>query len=1157
MPRHFLVKRHTPVDAAMCYPEQNSTHQRPNSQPDPPREVRFAPRIVAQTINVPCEADSDQHTIITEDHSRNHKHHQSYNNNLYHQHQHQHQHHHHGHHLHQHHLGEYASHGSPDSGYAASPNSTTHSQQREKDSVAFKKEHHNNNNNNDYTTHDYRDKTNSSSSSSSSSIGSYKNDVANGHYVTSIDMFQVYSKSSYNPSESYGDRNSYGNAHYLPYLGRHHAMHDGKEETVHEAPIDLSMPSKRRNSSPSQPCPNEQNNLHGQPSSSPATKESVATTAEAAAIMYLNHLRGRGFQLSQSPPHPAYPQQLTILPWQHCGQTCEDSSSSPAINESTLPSVSGHDYVPCISVPVVPLSKVSPLSLSAPSASVAQQPRSAFSPREHSIFHSATVPTSVFVSVTSPPIELSHINRLNSTAQAIAHTSTETFVAKNDENLKTNSNETCDRRISTPPSSSSPTASGDLPKSAPQMRNHLASVNVESSPVSSTSNRSPTYQNNRVKNKNNSNTVDPSSTTAATPRPKSSTSTSSILTQGTKLATAPAAGKRANSGTMATSASGRRLKAVRKLDFDVDTTSPVSGTIIKDAADFHPEEGRVVYGDIEPSFNLVEVTPEARAELEKIENKIGDYICQLCKEVYEDAFQLAQHRCSRIVHVEYRCPECEKVFNCPANLASHRRWHKPRVTNGSQATKTSSKTQKITSKQRVKGGRHMPGKLVIPAAVEVMAQHKTASVNERSSPTYNSENTTPQQGDHKGDQTARSGIRNSEQLNGHDEINESSQLSLKTDLPLSHECSIKEVSSFQQSSDNSDQPLRTSLSANALPLTEAKVINHNSSGSSLTAEERSLVLQVLSSHNNQIHQHHQQQQQQQQHTTTTMSTSTIMTPIVSGDFSVHKNGSEALYGGKKLKLEEYYPAEIIHSAQIKSEEDAPIDMSKKSSYKYDYATDHHSQTINHGHATLIERPSNPQWRCQLCGKKFLRQAYLKKHIQNQHKNHQSSSSAPVAHFTDTIITNQSENHHIFRKNPLKRPLTTTTKKCRRLLASDDVERVDLYPGIDSLAKAVNDLSYACRMCGKCFSTEPAQLKHEMSAHGVPSSHICGTCDSSFSSKTALEKHTRTVHAAEHFACKYCASTFHSSPGLTRHINKCHPTENRQVILLQLPTSRPC
>lgn len=128
-----------------------------------------------------------------------------------------------------------------------------------------------------------------------------------------------------------------------------------------------------------------------------------------------------------------------------------------------------------------------------------------------------------------------------------------------------------------------------------------------------------------------------------------------------------------------TPSSTRKTKVTRKLNFDEDNSSPVSGTIIRELG---PDETLVVRkGDIDPAFNVVEVTEEAKAELAKIENHIGDYVCRLCRELYEDAFGLAQHRCSRIVHVEYRCPECDKVFNCPANLASHRRWHKPRPNN--------------------------------------------------------------------------------------------------------------------------------------------------------------------------------------------------------------------------------------------------------------------------------------------------------------------------------------------------------------------------------------------------------------------------------------------------------------------------------------------
>lgn len=414
----------------------------------------------------------------------------------------------------------------------------------------------------------------------------------------------------------------------------------------------------------------------------------------------------------------------------------------------------------------------------------------------------------------------------------------------------------------------------------------------------------------------------------------------------------------------------KKPKACRKINFDEDKTSPVSGTIIKDVSDTE-DEGHVVCGDIDSAFNYVEITPEAKAELDKIENKIGDYVCQLCKEYYDDAFQLARHRCSRIVHVEYRCPECDKVFNCPANLASHRRWHKPKNT---------------------------PEKKTAPTHI-VPANVPTVSIN------------------------------NAVNSNGNEPMDESSD---KCDSPRELLPSPPESPDYQISN------------------------------------------------------------QRQQH-------------------------------------------QFFGSTSPSSNSSSPAS----------------SECLNNA--------EEGQFECEICFKRFRRQAYLKKHILNhnndrakqQQPHHQLQIQNPLQNRTQNDSPESAQNYISHHRHPLHNQLQrlgshTTTD------SNGNKEQV-VVVGNTTVPVAG---SVVCSV-GDGNDVDVGDCNAAVTSAGNGPILSCEQCNSSFSTKTALEKHART-HTGEVFSCKYCSSRFYSSPGLTRHINKCHPSENRQVILLQLtPVSRTC
>ncbi|CAN9502566.1 unnamed protein product [Ophioblennius macclurei] len=425
-------------------------------------------------------------------------------------------------------------------------------------------------------------------------------------------------------------------------------------------------------------------------------------------------------------------------------------------------------------------------------------------------------------------------------------------------------------------------------------------------------------------------------------------------------------------GKQPTGSAPKKAKVNRKLNFEDEvTTSPVLGLRIK------------------------KESPELRRQREKSSGPtgnqpLGEFICQLCKEEYPDPFSLAQHKCSRIVRVEYRCPECDKVFSCPANLASHRRWHKPRPVNH-QTGEPPAKSQPL-KEARGSGQHERP-----PVAVVVEMEGKENELLRVNT-------------------------------NQHHEPLDSSRIRREPSLMMLHGRS-------RDSPDGLAPP----------PLYDS------------SQHYRSPVDGCL-----------ELQQQQQQH----------------------------------------------QQPQVRAADSPPSSLLRLG----DEPLQHQQQQQQPLPPVPSSLPEEELYECRYCGKKFRRQAYLKKHLA-AHEMTARASPPPYAQARE--------------------------------------------PGQGAQV-------FLCHLCGARFPSVEIRDKHRL-WHAMRDELLAETLGGGGAGgggggggggrrPDVFHAHREESSTGDHeqqqiYTCKHCPSTFFSSPGLTRHINKSHPTENRQVMLLQM-TVRP-
>ena len=166
--------------------------------------------------------------------------------------------------------------------------------------------------------------------------------------------------------------------------------------------------------------------------------------------------------------------------------------------------------------------------------------------------------------------------------------------------------------------------------------------------------------------------------------------------------------------------------------------------------------------------------------------------------------------------------------------------------------------------------------------------------------------------------------------------------------------------------------------------------------------------------------------------------------------------------------------------------------------------------------------------CELCGKGFKLQFYLKAHIKKIHNaqkkfpcsdcEYEASSNRMLSYHTNTAHS---------EAKPFQCEVCKKSFKMKGLLVTH-VKQVH-----------ANVAKFSCEQCSYVTKTQFQLKVHIDSIHSNLRPFSCDTCKATFKVKSSLNNHIKSVHQKEQYPCRFCEVKFNNNTTRQSHETVVH------------------